>query len=262
MTIGFIGTGNIASALVRGLCRSALPPSRILVSPRNTEKAARLAAEFAQVQVASDNQAVVEACDTVILSVLPQAAEKVLGALTFRAGQRIISLIAVTPLDLTRRLVSPAESVVRAVPLPSAARGLGPIGIYPGEADAIELLGLFGTPVPAKDEHDFEVLWATTALIAPYFALLEEVCGWAVDGGVEAATARAYVTSMFHAISTLAVEERQVALAESRAEAATPGGLNEQALGEIRERGGYRAFASALDSILRRLEEGKPGGGA
>ncbi len=255
MTIGFIGTGNIASALVRGLCASARPPSRILVSPRNTEKAARLAAEFAQVQITTDNQAVVDESDTVILSALPQAAEKILGALTFRAEQRIISLIAVTPLGLTRRLVSPAESVVRAVPLPSAARGLGPIGLYPGDAEAIELLGRLGTPVPAESEHDFEVLWATTALIAPYIALLEEVCGWAVGGGVEAATARAYVASMFHAISVLALEERQVTLGDLRAEAVTPGGLNEQALGEIREKGGYRAFASALDSILRRLEE-------
>ncbi|MEE8505608.1 MAG: pyrroline-5-carboxylate reductase [Kiloniellales bacterium] len=256
MTIGFIGTGNIASALVRGLCASARPPSRILVSPRNTEKAARLAAEFAQVRVAATNQAVVDESDTVILSVLPQAAEKILGALAFRTGQRIVSLIAMTPLDLTRRLVSPAASVVRAVPLPSAARGLGPIALYPGDADAIELLGRLGTPVPAESERNFEVLWATTALIAPYFALLEEVCGWAEGGGVEAATARAYVAAMFHAISVLAVEERDAALGELRAEAATPGGLNKQALSEIRERGGYRAFASALDSILCRLEKG------
>jgi pyrroline-5-carboxylate reductase len=256
MTIGFIGTGNIASAMVRGLCASARPPSRILVSPRNTEKAARLAAEFAQVQIAADNQAVVDESGTVILSVLPQAAENILGALAFRTEQRIISLIAVTPLDLTRRLVSPAESVVRAVPLPSAARGLGPIGLYPGDAEAIALLGRLGTPVPAASEHEFEVLWATTALIAPYFALLEEICDWAVGNGVEATTARAYVTSMFHGISVLALEERQVALDSLRAEAATPGGLNRQALGEIRERGGTRAFASALDSILRRLEAG------
>lgn len=260
MTIGFIGTGNIASAVVRGLCASARPPSRILVSPRNAEKAARLATEFTQVEIATDNQAVVDACDTVILSVLPQVAENILGALAFRTEQRIISLIAVTPLDLTRRLVSPAESVVRAVPLPAAARGLGPIALYPGDAEAVELLGRLGAPVPAASEHDFEVLWATTALIAPYFALLEEVCGWAVGGGVEAATARAYVTSMFHAISVLALEERQVTLGDLRAEAVTPGGLNEQALGAIRERGGYRAFATALDSILCRLEEGKPKG--
>lgn len=257
MTIGFIGIGNIASALVRGLCASPRPPSRILVSPRNAEKAARVAAEFAQVQIAPDNQSVVNESDTVILSVLPQSAEKILAALAFRAGQRIISLIAVTPLERTRRLVAPAERVVRAVPLPSVARGLGPIGLYPSDTEAIELLDRVGTPVPAESEHDFEVLWATTALIAPYFALLEEVCGWAVGGGVEARTARAYVASMFHAISVIALEEPQVALSELRAEGATPGGLNEQALSEISERGGYRAFTGALDSILRRLEEGK-----
>lgn len=128
MTIGFIGTGNIASALVRGLCASARPPSRILVSPRNTEKAARLAAEFAQVRVAATNQAVVDESDTVILSVLPQAAEKILGALAFRTGQRIVSLIAMTPLDLTRRLVSRPQAWCAPFPCPRrrAAWGRSP----------------------------------------------------------------------------------------------------------------------------------------
>lgn len=257
MTIGFIGTGNIASALVRGLCTSDSPPSRILVSPRNAEKATRLAAEFAPVRVAASNQVVVDQCDCVFLAVLPQAAEEILSALSFRAEQRIISLIALTPLARAGDLVHPAESVVRAVPLPSAARRLGPIGLYPGDAAVVELLGCVGTPVPVENEHDLNVLWALTALIAPYFALLEEVCGWAVAGGIQTTTARTYVASMFHALSVLALEEGKMDLGELRAEAATPGGLNEQALREIRDLGGYRAFLSALDSILVRLGKGK-----
>ena len=39
------------------------------------------------------------------------------------------------------------------------------------------------------------------------------------------------------------------------AEAMTPGGLNEQALTEIRGKGAYAGILAALDSILKRLEE-------
>jgi pyrroline-5-carboxylate reductase len=261
MTIGFIGTGNIASALVRGLCTADRPPPGILVSPRNAEKASRLAAEFARVQVAESNQAVVDGSDCVVLAVLPKAAEEVLRALTFRSEQRIVSLVALTPVARVRDLVHPAKIVVRAVPLPSAARRLGPIALYPTDAEVIRVLEGVGTPVPAANERDLHVLWALTALIAPYFALLEEICGWAVAAGVESSTARTYLASMFHALSVLAMEDGGVGFGELRVEATTPGGLNEQALREIRDLGGHRSFLNALDSILVRLDESAPGTG-
>ncbi len=37
MTLGFIGTGNIASAVVTGLCAAPAPPGKVLVSPRGAE---------------------------------------------------------------------------------------------------------------------------------------------------------------------------------------------------------------------------------
>ncbi len=40
MTIGFIGTGNIASAVVTGLCAAQAPSGMTLVSPRGTARAA------------------------------------------------------------------------------------------------------------------------------------------------------------------------------------------------------------------------------
>jgi pyrroline-5-carboxylate reductase len=47
MTLGFVGTGTIAAAIVEGLC--ATPDAGpILVSPRNADTAADLAARFAK----------------------------------------------------------------------------------------------------------------------------------------------------------------------------------------------------------------------
>jgi len=42
--LGFIGVGTISSAIVRGLCTSSAPPSKIYLSHRNAEKAAKLQA--------------------------------------------------------------------------------------------------------------------------------------------------------------------------------------------------------------------------
>ncbi len=39
MTLGFIGTGNIASAVVMGRCASQAPPGITVVSPRGAARA-------------------------------------------------------------------------------------------------------------------------------------------------------------------------------------------------------------------------------
>lgn len=46
------------------------------------------------------NQAVVDACDTIVLSVRPQVAGEVIRPLRFRQGQRIISVIAAAQIRL------------------------------------------------------------------------------------------------------------------------------------------------------------------
>ena len=73
MTLGFVGTGTIAAAMVEGL-----GGKDVLLSPRGADMAASLAARFPGVRVATSNQAVVDGCETVVLSVRPQVAEEVI----------------------------------------------------------------------------------------------------------------------------------------------------------------------------------------
>ena len=258
MTIGFIGTGNIAAAVATGLCTCEAPPARVLVSPRNAAKAAALARAFPQVEVAASNQAAADGAETVVLAVLPQDAAAILNEVAFRPEQRVVTLLALTPLAAARDLVAPAADVVRALPLPSAARRVGPIVVYPGAPWAMDLFAPIGTVLAAQSERELNVLWALTALIAPYYTLIAEGAGWAVHAGVAAPTAGRYLASMFHALGLLATEVEDGDFTPVLAEAATRGGLNEQAAREIRAAGGFEAFLGALDSILARLGEPVP----
>ena len=254
MTLGFIGTGHITAALVEGLCTTPAPPERIIVSPRNTETAAGLAARFPAVEVAADNQAVVDGADTVFLAVLPKILADVVGPLRFRPAQLVLSLVGVTPRATIIDLVAPAGTVVRAVPLPSAARHLGPIAFYPKEPRAEAILSTVGLPVAAADESSFHRLWSLTALVSPYCALLEALCRWTVDGGIDPRVAGVYVSSLTAAIAAMASEVEDGRFERLAKTAATPGGINEQALGIIRERDGLAVFRAALDAVFERME--------
>lgn len=255
MNLGFVGTGHITVAMVEGLCAAPAVGERIVVSPRNAENAAALARRFAPVMVAADNQGVVDESDIVFLAVRPPVASEIVGALRFRPEQTVISLVALHPREEMRRLTEPAATLVRAVPLPSAARRLGPIAYFPHDECVTALLARVGTPVAAPDEAAFHRLWSLTGLISPFAALMEEWQGWAEEGGVGREAAEQYVRAFVH---SLAVMAQGVPPAEMACRAATPGGINEQALRVLREADGFAPFRQALDAVFARMNAPKP----
>jgi len=255
MNLGFVGTGHITVAMVEGLCSAPAPGERIVVSPRNADNAAMLAKHFANVTVAADNQGVVDASEVVFLAVRPPVASEVVGALRFRPEQTVISLVALHPREEMRARTQPAGTLVRAVPLPSAARRLGPIAYFPHNPSVEALLARVGTPVAAPNEAAFHRLWSLTGMISPFAALIEEWQGWAEAGGVGAEAAAQYVRAFIHCLADMAQDLPPAELAKR---AATPGGINEQALRLLREGDGLAPFRAALDSVFARMNAPKP----
>jgi hypothetical protein len=98
--VGFVGTGTIAQAVVRGLCTAAGAPvcRQLLLSPRSVSRSAALAAEFPACRVAASNQQVVDNAVFVFIGLRAQDAEDELRSLRFRAGQTIGAAYCPTPL--------------------------------------------------------------------------------------------------------------------------------------------------------------------
>jgi pyrroline-5-carboxylate reductase len=91
MACGVLGVGAIGAAIVTGLCEDVEEAPKVLLSPRNAGIAAGLAQRFASVDVAADNQAVVDGAPVVIVCVRPQVAQAVLAELHFPADRVVIS---------------------------------------------------------------------------------------------------------------------------------------------------------------------------
>jgi pyrroline-5-carboxylate reductase len=178
----------------------------------------------------------------------------VIGELNFRKKQQIISVIAIKLISEIKSLVAPATDIIRAIPLPTTARHLGPIAFFPYTAWADKIFRDIGDPIAVNDEKELAIIAAVTALMAPYYALMESVCRWGVAAGMDSKSSGSYVGSMFQAISVLAKESSADCFENLAAEASTPGGLNEQALREIRKQDGFDAFTEALDVVLARLK--------
>ena len=243
---GFIGTGTIAAAMVEGLGGDAV------LSPRGAAVAADLAARLPRVTVSDSNQAVVDQCDLVVLTVRPQVAEEVIRALRFRAGQKVLSLIAATSGDVIRGWTGVDLPVIRAVPLPFVAARRGVTPIFPPDREMAALFDRLGTAVECGTQAEFDLLAVGSALMGSYFGLLETAQGWLVAEGLPEASARTYLAGLFGSLGA-AAEASPQPFAALREEYSTRGGLNEQMFRVFGEAGGTAALQTALARVLERV---------
>ena len=254
MVLGFLGTGLISEAVVRGLCDSAGYSNPILVSSRSQARSGRLASDYRQVEVITDNALLVERSDWVIVAVLPDQVEATLGKLTFRSDQKVISLAAGISLARLSEWVFPCAKVSRAIPMPPIEFGLGPVALCPQDQSIETLFGRIGTAVSVSDEEQFNLFGAASALMADYFDQVATVSLWMESHAMEPGTAARYTTSLYHALASLTLGQAPDALQSMSAESVTPGGLNEQFLTTRTDSGSRDSLKAGLDDILARLE--------
>jgi len=254
MTLGFIGAGAIASAIVTGLRTSGDPPSRIVLSPRNAATASDLAARFPEVVVAESNQGVVDQCDTIVLSIRPNTAESLLQQLRFKESHVVISVVATFGLDRLCRMLAPARNVTRAVPLPSAAQRQSPTALYPADEAPLRLFRLVGRAFTVDTEEEFNALCTATAAIASYYAFAESIASWLVQRGVRPVPARDYVCRMLPSLEREAAQMPELGFRALAAAHATAGGLNEQFLNDLEAHDVFGTINHALDQVMLRLK--------
>lgn len=256
MKLGFVGTGAVSSAIVTGLRSLPELDVPVVLSPRNAGIAGDLAGRFADVRVAADNQAVLDACDTVMLAVRPQVAHEVLAELRFRADHEVVSLIATVSAEEIAALVAPARRVTKALPMPMIALRQGATILFPPNPGMAAFFGRLGGVIETGDVAEFDALSVVTATFATYFRHLETIHRWLVGQGVEAGKGRDYVVSIYKALANAPDTMPHADFAELSADYATRGGINEQVARDLEARGVFDAFAQSLDAVHRRIVGG------
>ncbi len=248
-----VGVGALAEAIVVGLSDGIDDAPAIVLSPRGAERSARLAARFANVTVAADNQAAVSAAPVVVVAVRPAQAEDVLESLTFTAEQHVVSVVAAVSLDRLRALVAPATDVTRTIPMPEVARRAGHTPVLPRSPEAIALLERLGTVVRVDDEAAFDAMSVATATVAAHLHYVSTIAQWlAAQGGISAADAEQFVAGVYQGLQ---IDVTHGPLADLATDHATPGGFNEGFDRALTDSGVFEAVTGALDAGLRRIHD-------
>ena len=255
MKLGFIGTGKIASSVITGICNSKISFTKILISPRNKKIAQDLKKKFKKVEIAKDNQEIVDNCNWVFLSITPTVGEKIIKELKFKPNQIIISFISTITLAELKKAIKVKAKIIRAIPLPPISLKKGPVPICPPNKEVKDFFNKIGTTVEIKNEKSSINFWATSGMMAPFYELLRVMTDWLVKRGIKRNNAQKYITSLFLALSEDAVANSKKDLKYLVKESQTPKGLNEQGVRDLTKSGFYKKIEKTLNGIHKRLNK-------
>ncbi|MCC9620974.1 NAD(P)-binding domain-containing protein [Thalassospira sp. MA62] len=254
MKLGFIGTGAISDAVIRGLMTTDYPVDEIIVSRRSDAVSAKLASDFAKVSIKDDNQAIIDHADMIFLAVLPQITKDVLTGLAVPSDKQIVSLIATVTIDNLKTWLDTDARIDRAIPLPSVEHHACVTAIYPGATDAAGLFEKLGGAVVTDSIDAFDGYAVGSALMATYFTVLESAAQWMVKNGSDYDDTRRYLTALFSGLAGNTEKSAPKSFADLVDGHATPGGLNEQVAKTFVRENGTAAIHAALDDVFARIK--------
>ena len=247
-TLGFVGTGTLAEAVIRGLQQTEASRHRFLLSPRSEGTSRALAAAYANTTREQSNEAVIANSDIVLLGVLPKQIG-LLGGLPFREDQIVVSFLAGVSVELVRAHVKSATRVVRMIPLPCIEYGKGPILMSPSDPLVEALFAPVGELVITEQEGDLDAISIASGLMSAHFQMQNTVVEWLRARGIADAQSSGFVRSLYIGLGELALrdERRSGALTPEHYE--TKGGLNETARASLNRVGGFDEMGKVLDVI-------------
>lgn len=252
--IGFIGVGEISSAMVEGLSRGVEAPPPISLSPRGAATAAALAERYPNVQVRASNQEVADHSELVVLAVRRADRHEALAGLRIGAEATIVNVIPGVPQAELRDLLRTEADIVAAIPLPTVRERQSVTVTYPAHPVADALFDRLGGAQPVADQTAYNVCSSLASTLSTHYAYLAALTEWAVRHGVPSDAADRYVRSLFQGVGRSLGDESRP-LGRLAAEHETPGGSNERIRTTWFDTANAAALQAALNGLLADLEQ-------
>lgn len=261
-TIGFIGAGNMAEAMIRGLLRgNDFAPAQIFASAPRDERVRELAESY-RIHATTDNKTPARA-EIVVLSVKPQIMSRVLDEVadTIAPDALVLSIAAGVPVAAIQARLASGTRVVRAMPNTPALVDAGATAIAGGEhardsdlADAKRIFDAIGLTVVLEESQLDAVTGLSGSGPAYVFLILEALSDAGVKVGLSRRTAQllAAQTVLGSAKLLLETNEHPGRLKDM---VTSPGGTAITGLHTL-EHGGVRTtLMNAVEAATRRSRE-------
>jgi pyrroline-5-carboxylate reductase len=262
--IGFIGGGNMASSLIKGLIASGHSANLLWVTDTNQEILRTLATTL-KVNVAESNTAIINQVDIVVLAVKPQVMQTVteqISAVLQKNNLLIVSIAAGITQEKLAQWLGAEIAIVRCMPNTPALVRTGATALHANchvsdeQKDLAEnILRAVGISLWVEHESEMDAVTAVSGSgPAYYFLLMEAMEQAALELGLDEKLARLLIQQTALGSAKIALEADETPR-QLRQRVTSPGGTTQQAINTFEEGGFSQLVSKALHAARDRSVE-------
>jgi pyrroline-5-carboxylate reductase len=264
-TIGFIGSGNMAEALIKGIIAAGLYNSKdIYISDIRADRLSQLKDTY-NVVTCADNSHLAGKVEILILSVKPQNMTEALQSIKAASGslRLIISIAAGVKVGRIASVLGDI-AIVRVMPNTPALIAEGAAALFANQKaqpllkDAMSIFSSVGRAVVVEDENLIDVVTAISGSGPAYFFLLmEEMIKAGVELGLSPGVAKDLVLQTAKGAGLLAsqADKNGEGPAILRKKVTSPGGTTEAAIKVFTAGNFERLITDAAKAAYNRSRE-------
>jgi pyrroline-5-carboxylate reductase len=263
MKIGFIGTGNMGSPLVKGIAVSGMvAPDCINIFDVDKEKASVLAGETG-VNLMDGNRTVVENSDIVILAIKPSYIKPVLEECksSFNKSKVLVSIAVGVPIKAYKDILGEEVRVVRTMPNTPAMVGEGMTlicfdkDISTGEKEIVrKLFECVGKVEELEERLMSEVTALTSSSPAYVYIFIEAMADAAVLSGIPRNLAYKLAAQAVLGSARMVLETGKHP-AELKDQVCSPAGTTIEAVSSLEKNGFRHTIIAAMNECTLKARE-------
>lgn len=259
--IGFVGAGNMASAIIGGLCSVGIDGKNLFIFDPNQENCQTLVNTYGVTSCASNDE-LINQCDAVVLAVKPQAMQSVLTPLSTVLNEQqplLISIAAGISCQHIETWLTGQFAIVRVMPNTPALVNAGASGLFANErvtndqkSLSFELLKAIGSAIWVDNEKDINAVTALSGSGPAYFMLfVQSLIESGVKAGLKKETASQLAIETCSGTAKL-IQQSDVDIAQLIKNVTSPNGTTEAALNSFAENQFSDIVSEAFDAALTR----------
>ena len=263
MKIGFIGLGNMATAMISGMLQKEIAaPGDIIGSARTEATAEKVKGKF-DITTTTDNTKVAEAADVLFLAVKPLFFPEVIAEIReqVRPETLVVSIAAGRTLDYLKEAFGrPELKLIRCMPNTPALVLEGCTGVCTGEnvteedlEIVLSLLRSFGIASVVPERLMDVVVGVSGSSPAYVFMFIEAMADEAVAAGMPRKQAYEFAAQSVLGSAKMVLETGKHP-GELKDMVCSPGGTTIQAVKVLEERGMRAAVMDAMEACIEKSQ--------
>lgn len=260
MKIGFVGCGNMATAIIKGIIKKQIIEEENIMASAKTKTTLERVQRELGIKVSMDNSEVVKNSDIVVLAVKPQYYQEVIEQIkdTVSDDQIIISIAPGKTLAWLQDCFGKSVKLVRTMPNTPALVGEGMTGACRNEyvtdedyATVLQILGSFGE-VETIPENLMDVCVSVSGSSPAYiYILIEAMADGAVADGMPRAQAYKFAAQSVLGSAKMVLETGKHP-GELKDQVCSPGGTTMEAVRILEEKGFRSSVIEAMKACVRK----------